>query len=270
MIKKNDIVCRYSYDGDMLFEVKSVSSKNMVSLSALSIRLSADAPIDDLELVSRESLFLFKKFFQSDVEKKIEQILKDRKVMEEENTYMCPGKVLHVDADEGYLNMCLTYYKQLNVPAEGIYIEENRQSLVIKELLAEYMPDILVLTGHDAISREADSHNIRSYTSSSYFVEAVKKARQMQSSKDSLVIFAGACQSAYKEIMEAGANYASSPERVMIHALDPVFVAEKIAFTSMEKVISPAEAVKNTISGIGGLGGLETRGCLRIGNPLLK
>ncbi len=33
---------------------------------------------------------------------------------------------------------------------------------------------------------------------------------------DELVIFAGACQSHYEEIIKAGANFASSPHRILM------------------------------------------------------
>ena len=47
----------------------------------------------------------------------------------------------------------------------------------------------------------------------------MKEARKFEKDLDSLVIFAGACQSMMM-LIEAGANYASAPYRVLIHALD--------------------------------------------------
>ena len=44
--------------------------------------------------------------------------------------------------------------------------------------------------------------------------------------------FAGACQSHFEALIRAGANFASSPSRINIHALDPVYVVGKISFTS--------------------------------------
>jgi spore coat assembly protein len=114
---------------------------------------------------------------------------------------------------------------------------------------------------------ESDYTNINSYRSSRFFVEAVKNARDYEPSLDDLVIFAGACQSFYEALIEAGANFASSPHRVLIHALDPVFICEKVAFASINKVLSIQEAISNTITGIKGIGGLETRGKYRQGFP---
>jgi spore coat assembly protein len=82
-----------------------------------------------------------------------------------------------------------------------------------------------------------------------------------------LVIFAGACQSNYEALLKAGANFASSPKRVLIHAFDPVFVVERLAYTPCHKVIALRELVQNTITGADGVGGLETRGRFRLGYP---
>ncbi|GIW48721.1 MAG: hypothetical protein KatS3mg079_197 [Caloramator sp.] len=112
-----------------------------------------------------------------------------------------------------------------------------------------------------------DYKNLDSYRNSRYFVEAVRRAREYEPSYDDLVIFAGACQSFYEALIEAGANFASSPNRVFIHAMDPVFVCEKIAFSSISKFLNPKEIVDSTITGIKGIGGLETRGKYREGLP---
>ena len=83
-----------------------------------------------------------------------------------------------------------------------------------------------------------DFNDIASYRNSKYFIEAVKAARRYEPSRDDLVIFAGACQSHYEGLLRAGANFASSPHRVFIHALDPVFIIEKVAYTPIDKIIS--------------------------------
>lgn len=82
-----------------------------------------------------------------------------------------------------------------------------------------------------------------------------------------MIIFAGACQSHYEALLDSGANFASSPHRILIHALDPVFIAEKIAYTPINQTVNIFDVVKATITGTDGLGGLETRGKYRIGLP---
>ena len=84
---------------------------------------------------------------------------------------------------------------------------------------------------------------------------------------DQLVIFAGACQSHFEAIIHAGANYASSPTRVNIHALDPVYVVGKISLTSFMERVNVWDVVRNTLTGEKGIGGVETKGLLRIGLP---
>ncbi len=54
--------------------------------------------------------------------------------------------------------------------------------------------------------------DLNNYRNSKYFIESVKILRNYNSSYDELVIFAGACQSCYESILEAGANFASSPK----------------------------------------------------------
>jgi len=157
----------------------------------------------------------------------------------------------------------------LGVPVKGVHVSESRQAEALVNLLPDYSPDILVLTGHDGLlsKRKPDFSDINSYRNSKHFVESVKVARKYEKSKDDLVIFAGACQSHYEAILNAGANFASSPRRVLIHAFDPVFVVEKISYTSIYDPISVKDIIKNTITGFDGIGGLETRGKYRIGIP---
>ena len=52
---------------------------------------------------------------------------------------------------------------------------------------------------------------------------------------------AGACQSHFEALLHAGANFASSPGRIMIHALDPVYVAVRSAFTPFRETINMAD-----------------------------
>ena len=97
----------------------------------------------------------------------------------------------------------------------------------------------------------------------------MREARKWQPDFDALVIFAGACQSNYEQIIKAGANYASSPGRIMIHALDPVFIVEKIACSRIDMVVPIEEVIEQTITGYKGIGGSETRGKFRWAMPRL-
>ncbi|KAA5805589.1 sporulation peptidase YabG, partial [Thermoanaerobacterium thermosaccharolyticum] len=112
--------------------------------------------------------------------------------------------------------------------------------------------------------------DINNYRNSKYFVEAVKNARNYEPSLDDLVIFAGACQSNYEALISSGANYASSPERVLIHCLDPVLVCEKVAYSHINEIVKIEELIENTITGAPGIGGLQTMGKFRYGVPKAK
>ena len=187
--------------------------------------------------------------------------------MSEPTYFHKSGKVLHLDGDNNYLEMCLEKYRSFNMDIIGKCIPEKEQPLKIRELLLTHKPDILVLTGHDGVLKGDNYLNIENYRNSKYFVASVKEARKLENCKDSLVIFAGACQSLYKDIIDAGANFASSPYRVLIHALDPVFVCQKISFSSANTLVKPLEIVKSTLTGSKGIGGIETRGQYREGYP---
>ncbi|QZY57600.1 hypothetical protein K7H06_21035 [Crassaminicella profunda] len=54
---------------------------------------------------------------------------------------------------------------------------------------------------------------------------------------------------------------------MLIHCLDPVFICEKIAYTSVDRFVPMEEVLHNTITGIQGVGGLQTRGKYRRGFP---
>ena len=130
------------------------------------------------------------------------------------------------------------------------------------------MPDIVVVTGHDGFIRGKKNFSaLENYRNSRAFVQTVRRAREYAPGRDDLIIFAGACQSHYESLIQAGANFASSPKRVLIHAYDPVFIAEKVAFTPFNQMVPIKETVSETITGIDGVGGIETRGRLRLGYP---
>ena len=110
------------------------------------------------------------------------------------------------------------------------------------------------------IRGEYDLNNIDNYKNSKYYIESVKIAREYNSNYDDLVIFAGGCKSHYEGLMNAGANYAASPSRVLIQVIDPVIVACKIAMTSVRDFLDIDSAVRETSVGLKGIGGIETRG----------
>lgn len=284
--KVGDIVVRKSYGGDIYFKVvqivKRQDGQNLYMLKGTNMRILADAPGVDLERPALNRVNTNEEVYNKKAKAMMRKIMLQRKshmtsikggVFQKseggEASFGRAGRVLHVDGDEEYINICLRGYKQLGIEAYGKIIPEMQQPDVIVDLLREFKPDILVLTGHDGMLKGSQHfRSINSYRNSRYFVEGVKRAREYQPSYDNLVIFAGACQSHFEALMEAGANFASSPHRVLIHALDPVFICEKIAFGSISHFLTPIEILENTITGSRGIGGLQTRGMYREGTPL--
>ena len=106
----------------------------------------------------------------------------------------------------------------------------------------------------------ADYNNISNYRNSKYFVETVKEARKWQPDMDKLIIFAGACQSFFEAIMLAGANFASSPGRILIDFVDPLIVAEKVATTDKNSIVTINQIVREIREGSAGIGGTSAMG----------
>ncbi|MHB8172185.1 MAG: sporulation peptidase YabG [Thermincolia bacterium] len=280
---KGDIVARKSYFGDVFFKIVEIiwkdGDESRALLKGLDVRLLADAPLTDLEKVSIDQVKSKRRRFLQENRGRLQRLVNgekgakgsnrvDDEEKEELNFFEIPGTVLHLDGDPQYLKLCLDTYKQMNIIAHGLSIKEEKQPEMVSQLLQEYMPDILVLTGHDGLLKgEKDWGDLSSYRTSKYFVEGVKRARAFEKSKDDLIIFAGACQSYFEAILRGGANFASSPQRILIHAFDPVLVVEKLAFTSIDKTVAINEVIKNTISGASGVGGVQSKGRFRLGLP---
>lgn len=113
------------------------------------------------------------------------------------------------------------------------------------------------------IKKGKDFNDLYNYRNSKYFIRTVKEARKANLKKD-LVIFAGACQSYYEGIMLAGANFASSPARILIDFIDPLIVAEKIATTSEEKFVTIKDIENELREGQRGVSGTGAKGRKKI------
>ena len=70
-IKKGDIVSRNSYKNDIMFEVKKilklVDDRKIAILRGIDVRVEADAPIEDLKLVSKEERIRREKEFEEKI-----------------------------------------------------------------------------------------------------------------------------------------------------------------------------------------------------------
>lgn len=282
-IKVGDIVTRISYNHDLHFVVHAMKETEVI-LHGVDYRLIAHAPLEDLVKASEREINEQSKENKIKKEKSYRLFRQDFKLMKEKREYeatdgytdditffQLPTKVLHVDGDETYLRKCIALYKRMGLHVHGAHITEKNMPHEIGEMIEKVQPRLVIITGHDAYSKNLGKKNeLRSYRNSKHFVEAVRAAREVVPDVDQLVIFAGACQSHFEALIRAGANFASSPSRINIHALDPVFVAAKIAYTSFVDRVNVWEVLRNTFTGEKGLGGIETKGLLRTGMPFIE
>ena len=256
IFKIGDLVSRKSYNNDIVFKVISINS-SIAILRGVNVRLSADANIEDLILSEN------KENDRDIIERSIKDLQFDR-----DNYFYLPGKILHIDGDEDYLERSMQFYNGVGIKANGLCLKEKDISIKIKDLIEEYRPDIVVVTGHDAYyKKKGDISNINNYQNSINFVKAIKEIRKYEKNQDKLIIIAGACQSDYEELIKAGANFASSPKRINIHALDPAIIASSIAFSFKNQSIDLMKLIEKTKYGSDGIGGIITNGTMYVGYP---
>ncbi len=294
-----DIVTRRSYGGDIFFRVDAIEHRQgsahnfrvnateprqgsaQALLRGLSYRLCADAPLLDLEKKNPVDINAYRQENDKQHSRMVMQVMKrqgrdyqprlqcSRKNLLKSNFFELPGKVLHLDGDYEFRSVCQQRYLQMGVPCRVIHVSEGKQADVVVDYLREDRPDILVLTGHDGLVRGARNiYEMKNYRHSQYYVEAVCKAREYEPDLDDLIIIAGGCESYFEALIEAGANFASAPNRVRIRDVDPLLVAQNIAFTSIYDKISLPQFLGELSPG--GIGGVQTRGKLRLGHPRIR
>ena len=111
------------------------------------------------------------------------------------------------------------------------------------------------------IKRGMNFNDIYNYRNSKHFINTVKEARRYDNENNTnTVIIAGACQSYFEAIMMAGANFASSPARILIDFLDPLIIAEKVATTETYKFVTVEDVIKEIRDGRKGIGGIGSNG----------
>ncbi len=254
-----DYVTRKSYNNDIVFKIIDIED-SIYYLKGVSVRLLADSYEDDLVLADKNS--------KSEDDKEYLDRINIVNNMDREDYFYLPGKILHLDGDKEYLNKCLNYYKRINLRAIGVVEQEANMPLKIRELLEQYNPNILVITGHDAYyQKKGNKDDISAYKNSGNFIETVKEARKYENSHEKLIIIAGACQSDYEDLIRAGANFASSPKRINIHALDPAVIASSMSLSDISKDINIKDIITKTKYGKDGVGGIITKGTMYKGYP---
>jgi spore coat assembly protein len=263
-LRVGDVVTRKSYGGDIYFTIADIviksNGRRSYILKGMLYRIMADSDENDLEwknsdevrneLKSRLSVEGIHHMSRGFPALQLFQRVRGR-----------PGKILHIDSSADFLEMCKSYYKDAKIKAYGYVIPESEQPGRVRGLLASTKADILIATGHDGLKKNAvKMDSLESYRNSRYFIQTAQIARKYEPSYEKLCIFSGACQSYFEGIMEAGANFASSPGRILIHALDPAKVGDRIALTDSRRTVTPEQIAKLTQSGLKGIGGIKTKG----------
>ena len=251
MFNIGDYVTRNSYNNDIVFKIIDIRGE-VYYLKGVSVRLYADSYQDDLVKCDDE---MGKDTFRPSIDEY-------RNLNRNEYFYL-PGRILHIDGDKEYLEKCMAFYKKNKIKAYGLYMRENDMASQVQGLLKKYNPDILVLTGHDSFSRSKR----QKYKNTTNFVSAVTEARNYEKSHEKLFVIAGACQSNYEDLIKAGANFASSPKRINIHALDPAIIAACLSFSDKNNNIDIIKILEKTKYGADGMGGIITKGSMYIGYP---
>ena len=144
-IKKGTIVSRKSYENDILFRVEDIINTiqgKYAVLKGISIRIKANAPIEDLDIVD-------KKIAKNELDKLNEKV--ESKISENRNflnnyiNILC-GKILHLDGDRRYADKSARYYRKMGLNAIVKNVPESKQPMVIGNLIRRYNPDIVVIT----------------------------------------------------------------------------------------------------------------------------
>ena len=250
--KVGDYVTRNSYDNDIVFVIDNILGEEAI-LRGVSMRLVANSPLEDLVKYEEERTDEFEETLKN------ESFLLD---CNRNDYFYLPAKVLHIDADEEYLKKCLEFYKRNKVMAFGKVVKESEMDKIVVKYLGEVKPDILVVTGHDAYNKESDT-----YKNTKYFVSTVNEARKYEKSHEKLLIVAGACQSNYEDLIKSGADFASSPKRINIHALDPAIIATSLSLLEKNKEVDLLDLLSKTRYGSDGMGGLRVNGLMYVGYP---
>jgi len=256
--KVGDYVTRNSHNHDVLFRIEKIRN-SVAYLKGLNIRLYADSSVNDLNLVEDDEVRIDDDEILTNINNEIN--------LDRDNYFYLPGKILHIDGDKDYLDRCMNLYKKMRLQAFGFVIEEDTMADKIIDYLRQIKPNILVITGHDVIFNKENTSDLSNYKNSINFIETIRNARLYERDQEKLVIIAGACQSNYEELIKSGANFASSPKRVNIHALDPGIVASMIALSDKNKSIDLLKIINSTKYKEKGIGGIITNGTMYVGYP---
>ena len=117
-IKIGDIVARKSYNRDILFAVIKILERTnglqLVLLKGITIRILADSPTDDLEIISRRYIIDNIRLSNINLEKRIKDV-RDKTSSTSKRQRIYTGKILHLDGDKKYSEKSQKYYNKLRI-----------------------------------------------------------------------------------------------------------------------------------------------------------
>lgn len=260
-IQKGDVVARISYHKDILFYVERIivlsNHEKIALLKGITYRVQADSPIEDLVKIEAREVKDNVEYLDTILQKRINE--HEKKQILKRDYMWKSGRILHLDGDRRYSMKSEKYYKQMGLEAIVRNIRESRQPYMLPSLLQKYNPDVIVITGHDGMIKKGHSyHDVYNYRNSMYFMQSVRQIRKYQ--EKYIAVFAGACQSYYEGIIEAGADFASSPARILIDFIDPLIVAEKVAITAERHYLTVEEFAGELRDGTKGISGIGAYG----------
>ena len=116
-IRQGDIVGRKSYGKDIFFVVDKILNGYAI-LKGVTIRIEADAPIEDLELIEKEQVIRQEKDLEEKmlyrISKNTKTIFDGKTLVEAKNRSLeKTGKILHLDGDRRYSEKANMYYKKV-------------------------------------------------------------------------------------------------------------------------------------------------------------
>lgn len=252
-MKIDDYVVRISHNRDVIFKIKALE-KDTAILVGVYIRLIADAPLSDLELIGAEERSRADDEDLTHYTNLVSTIKKNGKQVN--------GKILHLDSDVTYLKKCLTFYTDNDIYAYGVCLSEEEMEKNILDLVLQIRPDVIIITGHDSYNKKGID-DLRNYTHTKDYIKAVRKVRE-QFMPDDIFIFAGACGSNFEALIASGANFAASTTRENIDAYDPAIVGYIAAVTRMTNLISLDRFRKLSKSNNKVVGGIDSYGKMRM------
>ena len=127
-------------------KIIKINEKEKVAIlkGIVDVRIVADAPLEDLQIVSKEE----QRKREQESEERILNIIKNEKVRDENRRreIIHTGRILHLDGDKKYSQKSIMYYKKMGLSAIVRNVPEYRQPKVVYRLLTIYNPDIIVIT----------------------------------------------------------------------------------------------------------------------------